>query len=197
MEAGWLARARWRRRGAWLWPTFVVVTVIDGLLVHSLPLAGSGQTVVGGVVLGLVLNVLAVLFCSRPFGAVLRRRRPDLPVDVARNYGGTLAVGIITLALLGLGLIHRSSLESQQRALDDATVRAQAYIGDHAPATFRVNVGHTNTYAIEPGRIFRTCVPSRDGLRTYCVVVNVSLPLASSVTFAGYEPNRVFAQGAD
>jgi hypothetical protein len=197
MEAGWLARMRWRRRGAWLWPTFVVVTVIDGLMVHALPLAGSGQTVVGGVVLGLVVNVLAVLFCSRPFGAVLRRRRRDLPVEVARNYGGTLAVGLVTLALLGLGLLHRSSLQSAQRALVDAIVRAEAFIGDHAPATFRVNVRRTDTYAIEPGRIFRTCVPSRDGRRTYCVVVNESLPLDRSVTFAGYEPNRVFAQGAD
>jgi hypothetical protein len=197
MEAGWLARMRWRRRGAWLWPTFVGVTLIDGLIVHALPMVGNSQNVVGGVVLALVVNVLAVLFGSRPLGALLRRRRPDLPVGVARNYAGTSAVLLVTLAMLGLGLLHRSTLQSQQRALVDATVRAQAYIGDHAPAAFRANVRQTDTFAIQPGRIFRTCVPSQDGRRTYCVVVDESRPMARSVTFAGYESNRLFAEGAD
>ncbi|HEY3727082.1 MAG TPA: hypothetical protein VGL51_07905 [Solirubrobacteraceae bacterium] len=197
MEAGWLARMRWRRRGAWLWPTFVVVTVVDGLIVHALPMAGSSQTVAGGVLLGLILNVLAVLFLSRPLGAMLRRRRGDLPVGVARNYAGTMGVVLVTVALLAIGLLHRSTIESEQHALDDATVRAEAFIGDHAPATFRANVRHPDTFAIEPGRIFRTCVPSQSGRRSYCVVVDESLPMARSVTFAGYEPNRIFAEGAD
>ncbi len=89
MEGGWLARLRWRRRGAWLWPTFVAATFIDGVIVHALPMAGSTQTMAGGVVAGLVLNVIAVLLLSRPLGGLLRRRRRDLPTGVARNYGGT------------------------------------------------------------------------------------------------------------
>src|SRR5438067_13866299 len=103
MEAGWLARMRWRRRGAWLWPTFVGVTVIDGLIVHALPMAGSSQNVVGGVVLALVANVVAVLFGSPPLGALLHRRLPDLPVGVVRNYAGAAAVLLVTLANFAFG----------------------------------------------------------------------------------------------
>jgi hypothetical protein len=103
----------------------------------------------------------------------------------------------VSSVFLAVGLVHHSTLVSERRAMDDATVRAEAYIGVHAPHTFRANMTHPNTYAIQPGHIFRTCVPSQNGRRTYCVVVNEALPLARSVTFDGYEPNRIFAQGTD
>ena len=41
----------------------------------------------------------------------------------------------------------------------------------------------------------RACVSSPDGTRTYCVIVKDRLPLARSVSFDGYEPNSVFAEG--
>ncbi len=194
---GWLARIRWRRRGAWLWPTFVVATIADGVVVNALPMAGGGESVFGGVALAMVLNLIAVVLISRPLGAVLRRRRRDLPVAVARNYAGTAAVLLVSAAMVALGLAHRHELQRQRLALDDAIMRAEAYIGDHAPATFRQNVRHTETYAIQPGSIYRTCVPSLDHAHTYCVVVRTALPLGRSVTFAGYESNAVMFQGAN
>ena len=48
---------------------------------------------------------------------------------------------------------------------------------------------------IQQGSIYRTCVPSDDRKRTYCVIVNDKLPFARSVSFAGYEPNEVMSAG--
>ncbi len=103
MDGGLLARLRWRRSGAWMWPTFVVVTVIDGVIVHTRPMAGDGQSLIGGVVIAMVFNVIAILLLSRPFGALVRRRRTDMPPIVARDYGGTAAVGLVTLIMLSAG----------------------------------------------------------------------------------------------
>jgi hypothetical protein len=197
MQSAWLARLRWRSRGAWLWPTFIVVTILDAVIVHSLPIAGDSQTLFGGIVFALVFNVIAVLLLSRPFGALLRRRRRDMPVGVACNYGGTAAVALLTAAMLGGGLLHHSTLVADQRALRDAIVRAVAYIGDRAPASFRQMATHPDTYTIQAGVLYRTCVPNRSGTRTYCVIVKSNLPLAQSVVFAGYEPNSVFAAGTN
>jgi hypothetical protein len=197
MEGARLARLRWRQRGAWLWPTFIVATVLDAVIVHALPILGDRQSFFGGLLGGLILNELAVLFGSRPLGSLLRRRRADLPVGVARNYAGTFAVSLVSVAMLCLGLLHHPSIMQEQRTLDDAITRAEAFIGDHAPAAFRVNAEHTDTFTIQPGSVYRTCVPSRDGTRTYCVIVKPQLPLAQSVTFAGYEPNEVLAQGTN
>jgi Kef-type K+ transport system membrane component KefB len=192
MDGAWLARARWRQRGAWLWPTFVMLAIVDGLIVHALPMAGETQTPVGGVVFALVLNVIAVLLLSRPLGRLLRRRRTDMPVGVARNYGGTFAVLLVSVGMLAIGLLHHPAIVADRHALNDAIVRAEAYIGDRAPPEFRVNAMHTNTYTIQPRTVFRTCVPNRAGTRTYCVVVR-----PTSIAFGGYEPNSVMAEGTN
>lgn len=195
MDGAWLARLRWRRRGAWLWPTFVVLTIADGFILHALPVAGSTQTIVGGIVAGMVLNLLAVLLLSRPAGALLRRRRTDMPVGVARNYAGAGAVVLVSAVMLIVGLLHHRTIVAQQRALDDAVVRAIAFIGDRAPPQFRANAARTDTYTIQAGSIYRTCVLNRAGTRSYCVIVRTKLPLGRSVVPDGSEPNSVFAAG--
>lgn len=195
MDGAWLARMRWRRRGAWLWPAFAAVTLADAVVGHALPPAGDSQTLMGAGLVACFLNLVGVLMLSRPLGALLRRRRPDFPKIVARDYGGTTAIGVIAAALLAAGLIHRPSIQAHRRAMQEAIARAQAWIGDRAPTEFRRNISHVSTFVIEPGSIYRTCVPSATGPRTYCVVVKVHMPLQSSVSFDGYESNAVFGTG--
>ena len=197
MDGAWLVRARWRYRGAWLWPMFAVLSLVDGLVGHSLPVSGRQQSVAGGVVVGLAVNLLAVVLLSRPLGAVLRRRRRDLPTVVARNYAGTFCLALITAGFVVAGLANRSDIRSDDAAYRDAVVRAVAYIGDRAPAQFRRNAPHADTFTIQPGSIYRTCVPNSAHTRTYCVIVRRALPFVRSVVFDGYEPNSVFAAGVN
>ena len=195
MDGAWLHRMRWRRRGAWLWPTFAALTVADAVFGHLLPPAGDSQTLVGAGLLALVLNLIAVILLSRPFGALLRRARGDLPSIVARDYAGTCVVAVIAAGLLVAGLAHRPSLIARRNTMQDANTRAQAYIRDRAPAEFRRNVQYVDTFAIQPGSIYRTCVPNDTRHRTYCVIVKTNLPFSRSVSFAGYESNEVMERG--
>jgi hypothetical protein len=195
MDGASLHRLRWRLRGAWLWPAFIALTIADAVVGHMLPPAGDGQSIVSAALVALVLNLIAVILLSRPLGAVLRRSRGDLPGIVARDYAGTTVIVVIALALLTAGLLHRSTLQAQRSTMDDAIKRAQAYIGDRAPAQFRRNLQFVDTFVIQQGSIYRTCVPSDDRKRTYCVIVNDKLPFARSVSFGGYEPNEIMSAG--
>jgi hypothetical protein len=195
MDGAWLVRMRWRRRGAWLWPTFAVAIAAEAVIGHSLPPSGDGQTLLGAALVGCVLNLLGVVLLSRPLGAIVRRRRPDLPRLVARDYAGTFTVVAIACALLLAGLVHRPAVLAHQRSREDAISRAQAFIGDRAPEEFRRNIRMVSTFAIEPGSIYRVCVPSAGGPRTYCVVVRTKMPFPAGVHFDGYESNAVFAAG--
>ena len=197
MDGAWLARVRWRRRGAWLWPAFAVLTIADAVIGHELPPVGDTQRVVAAALLGCGLNLVGVVLLSWPVGALIRRGRPDLPMVVARDYGGTLVIALITASLLAVGLAHRSTVKADREALREAMARAEAWIGDRAPAEFRGELASMSVFTIEAGRIYRACVPSPNRARTYCVVVDDRQPFEHSVRPAGSEPNSGLATGAD
>jgi hypothetical protein len=197
MDGAWLARARWRRRGAWMWPMFAVLIVVDGLIGSTWPPSGESWNGVGAALLACFLNLFAIVVVSVPVSLIVRRVRPDLPKIVARDYAATIVMLCITAIFLTAGLAHHARVMSDRRAMTDAISRAQAFIGDRAPAEFRRNLSQVDTFTIEPGRVYRTCVPNRAATREYCVIVRTALPFAESVRFDGYEPNSVFAQGVN
>jgi hypothetical protein len=195
MDGGRLARLRWRRRGAWMWPAFVGLTVLDAVIGSSLPPTGDGWNAVGAGVFAAVANLIGIVLLSVPLRIGLRRRRPDLPKVVAGDYAGTTTMAAISALLLALGALHHSSVEHDRARTSDAIKRAQAYIGARAPARFRRNVQYVSTFTIQAGSIYRVCVPSADGRQSYCVIVRDDLPFARSVRPDGGEPNSLFGQG--
>ena len=104
-----------------------------------------------------------MILLSRPLGMLLRRVRPDMPGVVARDYAGTVVVVAVTAVLTIAGIAHRPEIQARQRDTADAIARAQAWIGDRAPDTFRRNLQFVSLLAIVPGTIYRACVPSVDG----------------------------------
>ena len=155
-----LVRMRWRRAGAWLWPSFIALVVVDAVIGNLLPPAGTSESLMAAGLLALLANLLAVLLLSRPLGMLLRRLRPDMPKVVARDYGGTVAVLAITGVIVIAGVAHRSAIQGTQRAMQDAITRAQAWIGDRAPDEFRRNLQFVSLLAIQSGSIYRACVPN-------------------------------------
>lgn len=194
MDGASLARVRWRLSGAWRWRAFVALTVIDGFVGHWLPPIGERQSLASGLLAGLVANLLAVLLLTRPLGALVRRARPDRPVVVARDYAATWIVLAVCATFIGAGLAHRSSVQADQAAMHEAIARAQAWIGDRAPAPYRRNLADLSLLEIQTGRVYRACASAAPA-RTFCVVVDLAKPWTRSVRFAGYEPNAVFSQG--
>jgi hypothetical protein len=195
MDGASVTRLRWRLRGAWMWPAFIVLTLADGLTVHLLPVAGDRQSLASGWLLGAVLGLVAIVLATPLGGVALHRARRDMPRVVARNYAGAAAVVTVTAGLLAGGLVHHATIVADRHALRDAIARAQAFIGARAPAEFRSNLSSIDTFELEPPMIYRSCVTDRPGRRRYCVVVDRSKPFADSVRKAGSEPNEVLSQG--
>jgi hypothetical protein len=196
MDGAAIVRLRWRLHGAWMWPAFVVLTLVDAAIGHWLPPAGEGWSPVGAWLLSFFLSLVGIVVVAPALAAVLRRVRGDMPKVVARDYAGTGVVLTVTVLLLAAGLVHHASVAAGHRAMEDAVARAEAYIGDHAPSDFRRNLRSLTTYELQPGTIYRTCARNRGGTRSWCVIVNRGRPFAHSVTFAGSEPNALFSRGA-
>ncbi len=197
MESVWLTRMRWRRRGAWMWPSFVALTVVDACVLHALPLDGDSEGLMPALIFAGFWNFIAVVVVAHPVAAMVRRVRRDLPRFAARDYAGTWLLVAFAAVLLTAGLANHGTVKSDGAAMRDAEARAIAWIGYRAPPAFRGELQRATILTIQAGRLYRTCVPSARGGRTYCVIVDDHEPAERSVRFAGYEPNAAFGVGLE
>jgi hypothetical protein len=191
VERVWPRRLRWRLSGAWQWPAFVVLTLVDGVLLAVFPpYEGGPPAVFPGVLLAAFLNLLAVAVAAPLLGLLVRRVRPDLPRLIARDYAGAwLLAGITVMIVIG-GVAHRSAA-----AAEDARVAAVAramhdYVLTSAPE-YRSGLDHIDAIRIEPNR-YRTCVPGADAAHALCLYVRTDQRPPGITRDTSQEPNSIF-----
>lgn len=191
MERIWLRRLRWRMRGAWQWPAFVALTLADGILLHTLPIAGDGIDVVPAVILAGFFNLFAVAVGAPIAGLLLRRRRRDLPRIVAADYAGTALLLGVSAILLGAGLLHRPAIRASQRDMADQAAAVRRYVLGEEPAAYRIGLANANTWKIEDD-LFRTCVPRHGSSRWLCLLVDTSQRPPGLTVDEDHVPNQQF-----
>ncbi len=158
-------------RGAWEWPAFVLLTLGDALLLGRLPLSGERTGFVGGLLVGMFFNLLAVALVAPFASRRLRRRRPDLPKVVADNRAGTAMVVLVTVALLAGGLAHRPQRLASERAYGVQSDAVRRYVAHNAPAAYRSRLDEADTWR-QDDDLYRTCVPGAAGQPPLCLLVS-------------------------
>ena len=158
-------------RGAWLWPTFVVLTVAGGVVLRELPFYDAAPGDLYGTLLVTGFVHLAAVALLAPLVAHgLRRRRPDLPRDIARNYAGTgLVCAIFALFVVG-GVLHRPAVREDERALLASLAATREYVEAQEPG-FRAGLDSADALRIDED-LFRTCVPGDDPRKPLCLLVS-------------------------
>jgi hypothetical protein len=167
VESLWWPRLRWRLRGAWQWPAFIALTLLDTVMITLLPFFGEGPDALGAFLLSGFINLIAVAVVAPLAAILLRRRRPDLPRIVARDYAGTAALVLAAAGVLAAGFVHRSALSGERAADRAAFAGVHAYVVSQAPA-YRPGLAAVDTVRMAPN-LYRACVPSRD--RWLCLYV--------------------------
>ncbi|MDP9135731.1 MAG: hypothetical protein M3N56_13010 [Actinomycetota bacterium] len=187
----WRTRIRWRMRGAWLWPSFVVLTLAEGVALEVLPIAGDGP---GGIVPGVLLagfaNLISVAAVAPLAARRLRRRRPDLPRVVADNYAGTALLCAVAAGILALGLVPRPSVLAAE---DDLRAQASAvhdYVAAQAPQ-YGPGIALADPMRLEDD-LYRTCVPGPDPKRWLCLFVNTEQRPAGVTLDHDRAPNTTY-----
>ena len=177
-------RLRWRLRGAWQWPAFIVLTIVDAVLVARLPFQGEGADAMGAFLVAGFFNLIAVALLAPAFGWLLRRRRRDLPFMIARDYAGAVLLVMITCGIFVGGLIHRTELIEDHA--DEAAVSAavQMYVAHQAP---RFTGGAIDSVRLETDH-YRACVTATEKL-PLCLFVNTDQRPAGVVRDPSREPN--------
>jgi hypothetical protein len=184
-------------RGAWLWPSFVAATVAGGVLIDRLPPGGEGGIgVVAGMLLAGFLNLAALIVVGGAGGFLLRRRRADLPREIARDYAGTAGVGLMCAILLVLGLAHRPAIADNDRDFTAQQAAARRFIAHSGPPEARAAATRTDTIRIDED-MYRTCAPLEQADRAFCVYVDTSQSPPGITVDRNRASNQVFAPVTD
>ncbi len=183
-----LTRLRWRLRGAWLWPAFAVGALAGGLWLHAFPLTGLHTGLVPALLLAGFLDLAAVALAASIGAVLLRRVRPDLPRVVAADAAGALAVGAVTLALVAGGLLNHAAVAREARATTRALAFVRLAVVRSGPPAARRNLAGADTIRVDAGKVYRSCVPTGDPSRPYCVIVHLDAS-PPRVLRDGHEPN--------
>ncbi len=186
-----LRRARWRLRGAWLWPTFALLTLVDTALLHWLPLAGEGPTPwVSAFLLAGCVNVVVLAAVSGMVGWWLRRRRPDLPKVVADDYAGTALLLAVTLVFAGVGLAHRPQVLDERVDFSLQSDAARRFVAAQAPPEYQRRIDEADSIRLGED-LYRTCVPGEGPQRWLCLIVHTDDHPATVQTDPSREPNAL------
>jgi hypothetical protein len=171
MERIWASRLRWRLRGAWMWPAFAVLTVLNGLLLHARPISGEKIGLFEAILVAAFFNLVTVAVFAPIAGALLRRRRRDLPKVVAADYAGAALLVAVSVVLAVGGALHRPAVLEQRRDFHAQAAAVRSYVLAQAPAEYRANLDRADTRQID-AHMYRTCVPGADPDRSLCLFVS-------------------------
>jgi hypothetical protein len=187
----WHRRLRWRLRGAWMWPSFLLLTLVDGVLLVVLPpYEGGPPALFPAVILALFLNLLAVSVLAPLVGLAVRRRRPDLPRFVAADYAGAgLLVGLSAVLVLA-GFAHRSGHAAEDARLQSVAKAMHDYVVSSAPE-YQAGLRHIDAIRTEPDH-YRACVPGADERHSLCLFVRTDQHPPGITVDTDQEPNGAF-----
>jgi hypothetical protein len=185
----WTRRLRWRLRGARLWPSFALLTLLDGLLVHHNPIAGDRTGVVPGILLAGFLNLVAIVLVAP---LLARRLRGGRPREIAEDRAGTAVIVAVTVALGAIGLAHAGAVDHADRDMAAQLAAARRYFAVSAPPAYRAHRDRLDTWK-QAEDLYRTCIPGPDSDHALCVFVTTDSRPPGVRLDPDQEPNSVLA----
>lgn len=185
-------RLRWRMRGAWQWPVYVVLTIAEAVLLTVLPVWGEGPDggLLAALLLAACLNLLVVAVLAPVVGRLLRRRRGDLPKAIASDYAGTVLLVLLFAGLVAGGLGHRGERSEDRRARSALTLAVDRFVHRSEPR-YIDGLTALDAIRVEPD-LYRGCVPGPDPRRPLCLFVRTSVSPPAITRDLDRAPNDVY-----
>jgi hypothetical protein len=196
-ERFWPARLRWRLRGATMWPAFIGVTLLEGLLLHLLPPVRTGVDLIPGILIATFANLILIgavaPFLASRIGA--RRPGPPAPQQAAREVlvdrigTGLLAAGV--LGVIAAGLAARPTVVSETEATEENANAVRDYVLRSDDEELRRNLETANSIRLADG-YFRTCIARDDRRHHFCLFVDTNEDPTAITRDPSAEPNSAY-----
>ncbi|MCA1656716.1 MAG: hypothetical protein LC713_03230 [Actinobacteria bacterium] len=210
-ERFWTRRLRWRLRGAWQWPAFALITLVDGVVLDLLPPVGSARM---DLILGLLIATFANLFLVGAVAPFLTRRLsrrreaalaaaggggtdaqppPEIEREVLQDRVATALLAAGLVAVVVSGLANRPLTVSETKETEEVGRELRSYVIRSGSEELNRNLGTANTYRISEG-YFRACIARDDRRRYVCLLVDTTKDPTEVKRDRDARPNSAFAR---
>jgi hypothetical protein len=182
-----------------MWPAFIAVTLIDGLLLHLLPPIGTGVDLIPAILLATFGNLILIgaigpwlarrIWARRPTAEPGAPPRAQREVLTDRIGTGLLLAGIV--GVLAAGLAARPTVVSET---EDTQRNAEAFrnvVLHTGNAELIRNLETANTVRLRED-YFRTCIARDDRRRYFCAFVDTGTDPAQVTLDSSAEPNSIY-----
>jgi hypothetical protein len=198
-ERFWPARIRWRLRGAWMWPTFISVTLLDALILHLLPPVGTGVDPIPALLLAIFGNLVLIAAVAPWLARRTWNRRPaadpDSPpraqLEVLTDRIGTGILLATVVGVLAAGLAARPTVVSETEDTEANAKAFRALILNRGDDELIRNLETANTVRLGED-FFRTCVARDDREHYFCAFVDTSTDPPDVDVDGSAEPNSAY-----
>lgn len=189
---------RWRLRGAWQWPAYALLTLLDAVILHELPPVREGVAFVPALIVSSFGNLFLMGAVAPWLGKRLAEREHaaggnGIPLavraEVFKDRTAAVLLAIATVGLLAAGLGNQPAVVAETEDVEDAIGLLERYVAANAPHEIQRNLEIVNTDRLEEG-FFRMCINYDQRDRAWCVFVNVKAEPPTVVRDPSEVPNQ-------
>jgi hypothetical protein len=182
-----------------MWPAFIAVTLVDGLLLHLLPPIGTGIDLIPAFLLATFGNLFLVGAIAPWLARRTWKRRPAAEpgaparaqLEVLSDRIGTGLLLATVAGVLVAGLAARPTVVSETEDTERNAAAFRALILERGDGELIRNLETANTVRLGED-FFRTCVARDDRERYFCAFVDTSTDPPDVDVDASAEPNSVY-----
>jgi hypothetical protein len=196
-ERFWPTRMRWRLRGAWMWPSFVALTLLDGFLLHELPPVREGIELIPGILLATFGNLVLIGAVGPWLARRLWKRRPaadpaapaKAQLDVLSDRIGTGLLVASVFGILAAGLAARPTVVVETEERERAAEMLRGFVNAHGDAELRRNLEASDTARLADG-YYRSCIPDDERERWTCFFLDATAERTKLIRDPSALPNE-------
>ena len=182
-----------------MWPTFISVTLLDGVLLHLLPPIGTGVDLIPGILVATFGNLVLIGAVAPWLARRMWRRRPAAEpgappraqLEVLSDRIGTGLLVATVVGVIAAGLAARPLVVSETEDTERNAEAFRALILNRGDDELIRNLETANTIRLGED-FFRTCVARDDRERYFCAFVDTSTDPPDVDVDGSAEPNTAY-----
>ncbi len=182
-----------------MWPSFIAITLLDGLIMWRLPPIGEGVDLIPAILIATFGNLILIAAVAPWLAHRTWKRRPaaepgappraQLEVLIDRIGTGLLLATVV--GVVAAGLAARPTVVSETEESERNAKAFRSFILAHGDEELIRNLETANTVRLGED-FFRTCVARDDRERYFCAFVDTSTNPPDVDIDGSAEPNSVY-----